>query len=63
MFIANYAISRNRCKICKGVGCSYCGNTGIREHKHLILSNEQLTQQHIQMQQHVKEVKGQIIND
>ena len=63
MYIGNYAKTVNRCIFCKGAGCSMCGNSGVKELKHLLISEQPLQRMHLQLQQHAKVISGEVIQE
>lgn len=64
MNIQPYANTKGKvCWICHGRGCSTCNKTGVRQQQVHVISEEALTQQHLQIQQRLKDVGGRIVFD
>jgi hypothetical protein len=65
MQVGNYALSQPYvCIFCKGKGCSYCDNRGMKQRKLLLIDESSSMTQHTQMvQQHLKDIKGEVIID
>ena len=61
MFTQEYGLHGPKvCWVCSGRGCSNCNNTGIRQQKAHIISDEQILQRHLMVQQKLKTVNGHI---
>ena len=63
MFIGNYARVPIKCSFCKGKGCNSCANTGKKERSLLLISEEPLTVEHLQRQQQLKDIQGEILKE